>query len=139
MKLRSLAIFPLIAVALLFKACPAQAASHTVKLSWSAPASQNGISVTGYKVYRGTAAGGEAPTAYATITGNVVTFTDTAVTGGVTYFYTVSSVNACDSTIWDCSTFTSESVKSNEASPGAIPLPTAPIVGAPTAATAIVQ
>lgn len=137
MKLRSIAVFTFLSM--LFT-CNVQAAPHTVKLNWTAPAAVNGINVTGYKVYRGTVAGGEGATAYATVSsGSVVTFTDTAVTPGATYFYQVSATATCDTTVWDCSQFVTESAKSNEASPGAIPLPTAPQPGAPSAATAIVQ
>jgi titin len=65
----------------------------TVKLSWSAPASNGGAAVNGYDVYRGTSAGGESATPVATnVTGT--SFTDTGVTNGTTYYYTVTAVNA---------------------------------------------
>src|SRR5205807_1857669 len=57
--------------------------------------------------------------------GNVLTYTDTAVTNGVTYYYQVSAVNAAG-----------EGPRSNEASatPGAPPPPPTP----PTAPTNLV-
>lgn len=59
-------------------------------LSWTAP-SDGGSPITSYKVYRGTASGGE--TLLATL-GNVTTYDDLAVTNGTTYYYQVSAVNA---------------------------------------------
>jgi len=59
-----------------------------VSLSWSA---SSGAST--YSLYRGTSAGGEGGTAYATgLTGT--TFTDTSVTAGTTYYYKVAAVNS---------------------------------------------
>lgn len=136
-RLNSIAVF--IMLAMLFT-CNAQAAPHSVKLSWTAPVVPSGITITGYKVYRGTAAGSEGSTAYATVSGgSVVTFTDSAVTGGTNYFYQVTATGTCDPAVFDCSAFVAESAKSNEASSGAIPLPSAPALGAPSAAAAIVQ
>ena len=71
----------------------ATGANGTVKLSWSAPASNGGAAVTGYDVYRGTSAGGESATPVATnVTGT--SFTDTGLVNGTTYYYTVTAVNA---------------------------------------------
>jgi len=64
--------------------------SQTI-LTWSAPASNGGSSVTGYKVYRGTTSGAET---LLTTLGNVLTFTNTGLTNGQTYYYKVSAVNA---------------------------------------------
>jgi hypothetical protein len=59
-----------------------------VMLTWTAA-----TGATSYKVYRGTAAGGESATALAA---GVTTpaFTDNGVTNGTTYFYEVTAVNA---------------------------------------------
>ncbi len=73
-----------------------------VTLSWSAPASNGGSAITNYNVYRGTSSGGEAFLAPA---GNVLTYTDTAVTNGNTYYYQVTAVN-----------IVGESARSNQAS-----------------------
>ena len=64
-----------------------------VSLSWTAPASDGGAAVNGYNVYRGTSAGGESTTPVAT---NVTTtsFTDTGLTNGTTYYFTVAAINA---------------------------------------------
>ncbi len=61
-----------------------------VVLAWVAPASTGGSPITGYRVYRATASGGE--TLLATLT-NVTTYTDTSVTNGTTYYYQVAARN----------------------------------------------
>ncbi|MGO9096715.1 MAG: LamG-like jellyroll fold domain-containing protein [Bryobacteraceae bacterium] len=59
-----------------------------VTLSWSAS-----TGATSYNVYRSTTSGGEGPTAYATgITSP--TYTNTGLTNGTKYYYTVAAVNA---------------------------------------------
>ena len=68
----------------------ATAGNGTVALSWSAPASDGGSAVTGYKVYRSTSSGGET---LLTTLGNQTSFTDTGLANGTTYFYKVSAVN----------------------------------------------
>jgi hypothetical protein len=86
-----------------------------VALSWTA-----GSNAASYNVYRGTSSGGESATAIAT--GVLTTsFTDTTVTNGTTYYYTVASVNSAGA-----------SAKSNEAS--ALPHVVAP--AAPSSPTA---
>jgi len=66
--------------------------NSSVSLGWSAPGSDGGSVVTGYKVYRGTAAGGE--TLLAAPAGTGTNYTDNAAVNGTTYFYKVSAVNA---------------------------------------------
>src|SRR5437870_942743 len=83
-----------------------------VTLTWQAPASDGGSPLTNYKIYRGTSSNGE--TLLATI-GNVLTYTDTAVTNGVAYYYQVSAVNAAG-----------EGPRSNEASAAPSPPPPPP-------------
>jgi fibronectin type 3 domain-containing protein len=63
-----------------------------VTLSWAAPSSNGGSAITGYNVYRGTTAGGESATPVASVTG--LSFTDTGLTNGTTYYYTVAAVNS---------------------------------------------
>jgi fibronectin type 3 domain-containing protein len=92
----------------------------SVALSWSAPGSNGGASITGYKVYRGVGAGLE--TILATV-GNVTTWTDTAVANGTLYYYKVTAVNSVG-----------ESTRSNELS--ATPSQAATVPGAPTLNTA---
>jgi fibronectin type 3 domain-containing protein len=71
----------------------ATAGSGSVTLTWAAPTSNGGAAITGYNVYRGTSAGGEAATPLAT---NVATtsFTDSGLVNGTTYYYTVAAVNS---------------------------------------------
>ncbi len=80
----------------------AAAGNATVTLTWQAPASDGGSAVTSYKVYRGATAGSEV---LLTTLGNVLTYTDSAVTNGQTYFYQVTATNGFG-----------ESPKSNEVS-----------------------
>src|SRR5437016_9019235 len=83
-----------------------------VTLTWQAPASDGGSPITNYKIYRGTSSNGE--TLKATI-GNVLTYTDTSVTNGVTYYYQVSAMNGAG-----------EGPRSNEASATPSPPPPPP-------------
>jgi fibronectin type 3 domain-containing protein len=92
----------------------------SVSLSWSAPGSNGGAAISGYKVYRGTSAGGE--TLLATV-GNVTSWTDSSATNGTTYYYKVSAVNSVG-----------EGAQSNELS--ATPSQAATVPGAPTLNTA---
>jgi fibronectin type 3 domain-containing protein len=86
----------------------AAAGPNEVTLSWVAPISDGGSSITGYKVYRATSVGAETLLA----TGGVVlSYTDSDLTNGQAYYYEVSAANAVG-----------EGPKSNEASA----TPTAP-------------
>ena len=67
------------------------AATASIGLAWTAPASDGGSPISGYRVYRGTSSGGEALLASL---GNVTTWTDTSVAGGATYYYVVRASNA---------------------------------------------
>ena len=90
----------------------ATASNGEVVLTWSAPLSDGGAPITGYKVYRGTTAGGEV---LLTTLGNVLTFTDTELTNGKIYFYEVSAMN-----------LVGEGSLSNEASATPATVPSAP-------------
>jgi fibronectin type 3 domain-containing protein len=68
----------------------ATAGNGTVTLTWDAPEDDGGWEITGYKVYRGTAAGAE--TLLITL-GDVTSYTDSSVVNGQTYYYRVSAVN----------------------------------------------
>ncbi|MFA5386625.1 MAG: fibronectin type III domain-containing protein, partial [Candidatus Paceibacterota bacterium] len=65
-------------------------------LTWSAPSSDGGASITSYKVYRGTTSNGEILLSSGGCSGlgNVLTCTDTGLTNGTTYYYKVSAVNS---------------------------------------------
>ncbi|HME53343.1 MAG TPA: fibronectin type III domain-containing protein [Candidatus Lokiarchaeia archaeon] len=60
-------------------------------LTWQASASNGGLPITGYEIYRSTAPGNE--TLLMTV-GNVTTYTDRNVTNGQTYYYTVCAVTS---------------------------------------------
>lgn len=68
----------------------AVASDGHVGLRWSAPISDGGSEVTGYRIYRGTASDGETLLAQV---GNVTSYSDSSVANGTTYFYKVSAVN----------------------------------------------
>src|SRR5207248_10095604 len=69
----------------------ATAGKGAVALTWDAPSSDGGTAVTGYRIYRGTAAGGET---FLRTVGVVTGFTDATVAAGETYYYRVSAINA---------------------------------------------
>jgi len=87
----------------------ATAGNGQVTLTWSAPASDGGSTITQYKIYRGTSSGGES--FFDSVSGTTLTYTNTELTNGVTYYYQVTAVNSVG-----------ESPPSNEASA----TPTAP-------------
>jgi PKD repeat protein len=74
----------------------ASAGNAQVALSWSAPASNGGVEINSYHVYRGTTSGGETLVTGGGCSslGAVLSCTDTGLTNGQTYFYKVSAVNA---------------------------------------------
>ena len=94
-------------------------------LTWTAPSSGT---ATSYNLYRSTSAGTEGSTPYQTgLTGT--TYTDTGLTNGTTYYYTLAAVNA-----------NGESAASNEASggPNAPPsVPTSPVATPGNASVAL--
>jgi hypothetical protein len=67
------------------------AGNGSVSLSWSAPSSNGGATITDYSVFRSTTAGGET---LLTNTGGALTFTDTGLTNGTTYYYKVAAINS---------------------------------------------
>ncbi|HME53131.1 MAG TPA: PQQ-binding-like beta-propeller repeat protein [Candidatus Lokiarchaeia archaeon] len=62
-----------------------------VILSWLVPQATGGISIAGYKVYRGTTAGSELLLGSA---GNRTSYTDQSASAGTTYYYIVTALNA---------------------------------------------
>ncbi len=79
-----------------------RASNRGVNLSWTAPSSNGGSAITGYRIYRSTSSNTE--TILVSI-GNITSYRDTATKNGVTYFYKVTAVNSVG-----------ESLPSNEAS-----------------------
>jgi CSLREA domain-containing protein len=63
----------------------------SVVLQWSPPASDGGATITNYKIYRGTASGGET---LLTQVGNVTSYTDATAANGTTYWYRIKAVNS---------------------------------------------
>jgi PKD repeat protein len=74
----------------------ASAGNAQISLSWAAPASNGGVSITSYKVYRSTTTGTETLLTAGGCSGlgAVLSCTDTGLTNGQAYFYKVSAVNA---------------------------------------------
>ncbi|MHA1978507.1 MAG: fibronectin type III domain-containing protein [Candidatus Hodarchaeales archaeon] len=62
-----------------------------VLLSWTVPNNDGGSAITHYRVYRATTSGGPY-TNIANVTG--LSYTDSTVSTGITYYYVVSAVNA---------------------------------------------
>lgn len=99
----------------------AVAGNGQVALSWDAPAWDGGSPVAGYSLYRGTAAGGEA---FIRTVGDILTYTDTGLTNGQTYYFQITASNLAG-----------ESGRSNEVSarPAMVPgQPTEPVAVAGT-------
>jgi outer membrane protein assembly factor BamB/fibronectin type 3 domain-containing protein len=69
----------------------ATAEKNQVHLSWMGPASDGGVPVLNYSIYRGTSTGAES--LFVDGYTNGTTWTDTSVTGGSTYYYMVSATN----------------------------------------------
>ncbi len=61
-----------------------------ITLTWSAPSSNGGTSITGYKIYRGIALGAET---LLTTTGNVLTYTNTGLNPNTDYYYKITAIN----------------------------------------------
>ena len=66
--------------------------AHSVSLTWNAPAPVEGVTITGYNIYRSTTAGGP----YVPISFHVsgTAYKDTLVSGGRTYYYVITSVDS---------------------------------------------
>ncbi|WP_165845595.1 PKD domain-containing protein [Streptacidiphilus pinicola] len=71
------------------------AGTGQVSLSWTPPSNTGGENITSYKVYRGTSSGGETllTSGGCSGLGSVTSCTDTGLTPGQAYYYTVTAVN----------------------------------------------
>ena len=65
--------------------------SGSVRLTWTAPTDDGGASVSGYQVFRGTVSGSLVQVA---TLGNVLTWNNTGLTNGQTYWFQVAAVNS---------------------------------------------
>ncbi|HYL67299.1 MAG TPA: spherulation-specific family 4 protein, partial [Nitrosopumilaceae archaeon] len=77
------------------------ASSSQINLSWTAPTNNGGSAITNYNIYRSTSSGTET---FLVRIGNVLSYSDTGLSSGTTYFYKVTAVNSAG-----------ESTQSNEA------------------------
>ena len=70
--------------------------NRQVSLSWTPPASNGGVNITSYRVYRGTSSGNETllTSGGCSGLGAVTSCTDTGLTAGQAYYYEVTAVNA---------------------------------------------
>jgi fibronectin type 3 domain-containing protein len=74
------------------QSCSAYAGTGKITLSWTAPVSDGGSAISGYKIYRGPSFGAE--TYYASVSGSTLTFDDTGVADWNMYYYYATAVNA---------------------------------------------
>jgi hypothetical protein len=65
---------------------------HSVLLKWNAPVPRPGVTVTSYSIFRGTQPGGPYDPLVSGVTS--LTYTDTTVNNGKTYYYVVRAVDA---------------------------------------------
>ena len=69
-----------------------------IVLTWSAPSSDGGASITGYAVYRGTDS--QSPLHRTTVSSSTYSWTDKSPEKGVTYHYWVTAENSAGSSEW---------------------------------------
>jgi fibronectin type 3 domain-containing protein len=69
----------------------ATAGNGSVTLAWSAPTSNGGATINGYRVYRATTSGAETLLTTLAVT---TSWTDTSTVNGTTYYYKLSAVNS---------------------------------------------
>jgi fibronectin type 3 domain-containing protein len=62
-----------------------------MRVSWTVPP-DGGSAITGYRVYRSTSSGAE--TLLTSVAASATSYTDSATTRGVVYYYRVAAVNA---------------------------------------------
>jgi fibronectin type 3 domain-containing protein len=116
-------------LAVLFVAVAAAQTAHQVTLNWLAPPVAPGVVISGYNVYRADNSGGQQIGIHVntSIVPNL-TYIDTTVQGGKTYYYKV--------TMWcqSCTSGQQESAFSNETIapvPGGVPQPPTHLTSVP--------
>ncbi len=67
--------------------------ANSISLAWMPPANNGGAAITGYKLYRGTSAGGENMLPLDAL-GNITSIIDNLASDGTTYFYVVRATNS---------------------------------------------
>ena len=67
--------------------------ANRISLTWTPPSGNGGSALTGYKIYRGTSAGGEGFAPIDTI-GNITSIIDNSASDGTTYFYVIKATNS---------------------------------------------
>ncbi|HYL65635.1 MAG TPA: fibronectin type III domain-containing protein, partial [Nitrosopumilaceae archaeon] len=72
----------------------ATAASSQINLSWTAPTSNGGSAITGYKIERSTDSGTTWSTIVANTANTAITYSDTGLAASSTYTYRVSAINS---------------------------------------------
>ena len=70
------------------------ATSKGVTLAWTAPASNGGAPIVGYRLSRGTRSRRESSYLTVTCTGTTCSYTDTGAQSGTTYYYDVAATNS---------------------------------------------
>ncbi|HET9733352.1 MAG TPA: cell wall-binding repeat-containing protein, partial [Acidimicrobiales bacterium] len=80
------------------QSAPSQVSNATVTVNWAdvPPAADGGAAITGYNVYKGTAAGAESATPInaAPLAATATSYTVTGLTNGTAYYFVVKAVNS---------------------------------------------
>ena len=72
----------------------ATSGNEEVSLSWTAPTSDGGSTITGYDIYEGTSSGGESSTPVNSALISGTSYTVAGLTNGTTYYFTVEAINS---------------------------------------------
>jgi predicted phage tail protein len=76
------------------KSLAAVGSSGQVSLTWNPPEHLGGSPTTAYDLYRSTTPGSFGTTPIASVGGSTLSYTDSSVSNGTTYYYVVRAVNA---------------------------------------------
>jgi hypothetical protein len=92
----------LILIVVMVSALASRPAHHSVTLNWHPPVPVKNVGIAGYNVYRSVTPGGPYVRIASGVTG--LTYHDSIVNNGITYYYVVTSVDAAG----DESTYSTE-------------------------------